>query len=95
MLTFHGVMETILGLLVCCDGGIIHSDSVFQSFVLGHLVIIHNTKKLLISSMLATNYKCIDQQIKQKKYLFKCSIIIDQPRFCFKWFFKWEIIGIN
>lgn len=35
-MVFLGVMETILGLGVCCDGGIIHSDSVFQSFVLGH-----------------------------------------------------------
>lgn len=55
-MVFLGVMETILGWLVCCGGGIIHSDSVFQSFVLGHLVImlIRNTKKLLISSMLST-----------------------------------------
>ena len=55
-MVFLGVMETILGWLVGCGGGIIHSDSVFQSFVFGHSVImlIHNTKKLLISSMLPT-----------------------------------------
>ena len=57
-MVFLGVMETIPGSGVCCGGGIIHSDSVFQSFVLGHIILvitlIHNTKKLLIFSMLPT-----------------------------------------